>query len=89
MAAMTPDALQELMANLIVLVQALAVDAQATAVSTPVGGGCHGKRTLSMQNFTKIGKFSKGESEWNEFWFDFAVSLVSESPGMLNVLEGV
>ncbi len=89
MAAMMPEALQELMDNLTVLVQALAVNAQATAVSTPSGGGGHGKRTLSMKNFTKIGKFSKGESEWKDFWFGFVVALGSESPGMLDVLKGV
>ncbi len=85
---MTTEALQELMANLTVLAQALVVNAQATAVSTPVGGGGHGKRTLSM-NFARIGKFSKCESDWKVFWFDFAVALGSESPGMLNVLKGV
>ncbi len=87
--AMTPEALNEIITNLATLVQVLAVNAQAAAAATPigVGGGGFHKRTISAKSFSKLSKFSKCEGEWEEFGFDFVVTLGSKSPEMLRVLK--
>ena len=66
MAAMTPEAMNELISNLTMLVQTSAHNAQTAAAATPVGGGGGGwhKRTISAKSFSKMNKFSKGECEW-------------------------
>ena len=87
MAAMTVEQMSDLLQSLATLVQSLA---QTQAASIPVGSSANGMskgRSISTKAFSKMSRFSKGETEWKEWYFDFGVILGAESPDMLKVLK--
>ncbi len=76
------------------LAQAMTANAQMAAASVPAGGGggkANGKgmRYIHPKAYCRVAKFSRGEEEWKEFYFDVGVIPGTESPEMLKILRAI
>lgn len=68
------------------------MQAQATAISTPLGGGAEHRgpgvrRVVTPKNCHRLAKLGKGEDAWKEYSFEFGVILGSESPEIRETLK--
>ncbi len=82
--------LQQLVNAMAMLAQVMTANAQMTAASVPAGGGggkAKGMRYINPKADSRVTKFSRGEEDRKELYFDVGVILGMESPDLLKILR--